>query len=150
MATLRRLLAQRHLALPLLLATLLLKLLVPTGYMIGNEQGHIAIILCPGTVPAPTPAASAMSSSMQGSMQGSMHGMHADMPDHGKSKDHATVEMPCAFAGLAAATLAAVDPALLIALIAFIMTIGSEGLALPKPLRRAFLRPPLRGPPAYP
>ncbi len=141
MAALRRLLAQRHLALPLLLATLLLKLLVPTGYMIAAERGHIAITLCPGTVPAPSPAAATMSS---------MHGMHADMPDHGKSKDHGMVEMPCAFAGLAAATLAAIDPALLIALIAFIMTIGSEGLALPNPLRRAFLRPPLRGPPAYP
>ncbi len=140
MAALRRLLAQRHLALPLLLATLLLKLLVPTGYMIGTEQGHIAIILCPGTVPAPAVEAAAMSS---------MHGMHADMPDHGKSKNHGMVEMPCAFAGLAAATLAAIDPVLLIALIAFIMTIGSDGLALPKPLRRAFLRPPLRGPPAY-
>jgi hypothetical protein len=138
-AALRRLLAQRHLALPLLLATLLLKLLVPTGYMVAAEQGHIAIMLCPGTVPSP--AAATMSS---------MHGMHANMLDHGKSKDHGLVEMPCAFAGLAAATLAAIDPALLIALIAFIMAIGSEGLALPKPLRRAFLRPPLRGPPAYP
>ena len=134
MPVVRRLLAQRHLAVLLCAATLLLKLLVPTGYMIGSEHGRMTIELCSGVAPKP--------------MAMDMPGMHGDTPDHGRSKDHGKAEMPCAFSGLSAASLAAVDPIQLAALIAFVMSVGLAGLALPPPSRRAQLRPPLRGPPA--
>ncbi|MBC3940098.1 DUF2946 family protein [Sphingomonas albertensis] len=131
----RYLLAQRHLTVLICAATLLLKLLVPTGYMIDADHGRFAITICAGTAPA----AAAMD----------MPGMHGDMPDHGKSKDHGKAEMPCAFSGLSAAVLSPVDPIQLAALIAFVLAIGLTATVPPAPSRPAFLRPPLRGPPAY-
>jgi len=131
----RHLLAQRHLAVLICAATLLLKLLVPTGYMIDSDHGRFAITICSGVVPA--------------TMTTDMPGMHGDMPDHGKSKDHGKAEMPCAFAGLSAAVLSPVDPIQLVALIAFVLAIGLTATVPPAPSRPAFLRPPLRGPPDY-
>ena len=116
-------------------ATLLLKLLVPTGYMIDNEHGQIAITICSGTAPA--------------TMTMEMPGMHGDVLDHGKSKDHGKAEMPCAFSGLSAAMTGAIDPIQLAAMIAFVLAIGISPIVLPTPTRRIYLRPPLRGPPAY-
>jgi hypothetical protein len=129
----RRLLAQRYLAMLVCAATLLLKLLVPTGYMIGSEHGRMTIELCSGVAGQP--------------MTMTMPGMHGDMPGHGKSQDHGKAEMPCAFSGLSAASLGAVDPIQLAALIAFVMAIGLLPAVLPAIVRRGYLRPPLRGPP---
>lgn len=127
----RRLLAQRYVAVLICVAALALKLVVPTGYMIGDERGHVAIVMCPGAAAVPVAAA-----------------MHGVMADHGKSKDHGKPELPCAFAGLSAASLGAVDSVLLAALIVFVMAVGlSRALPLPW-IRRSYLRPPLRGPPA--
>ena len=119
----------------LCVATLLLKVLVPTGFMIDSDHGRLAITVCPGAEPS--------------SVTMGMPGMQGDMPDHGKSKDHGKPEMPCAFSGLSAAALGAIDLIQLAALIAFVMAIGMVGVLLPLPLRAAYLRPHLRGPPAY-
>jgi hypothetical protein len=134
MSVVRRLLAQRQLAVLICAATLLLKLLVPTGYMIASDHGRLAITICPGTAPV--------------AMTTGMPGMHGDMPDHGKSKDHGKAEMPCAFSGLSAAALGAIDPIQLAALIAFVMATGFVGVVLPALSPLPYLRPPLRGPPA--
>ena len=130
----RRLLMKRYFAVLLCAATLLLKLLVPTGYMIGSEQGRLTIELCSGVVPRP--------------MAMAMPGMHDDVPAHGKSKDHGKAEMPCAFAGLSAAALGAIDPLQLAVLIAFVMAVGLAPLVAPTIMRFGYVRPPLRGPPA--
>ncbi|MDP1027756.1 hypothetical protein Q5H91_11065 [Sphingomonas sp. KR1UV-12] len=114
------------------MATLLLKLLVPTGYMIDSDHGRLTITICSGVEPR------TMSMEMQD-----------DMPDHGKTKDHGKAEMPCAFSGLSAAVLGAIDPMLLAGLIAFVMAMGAVGFTLPPPSSPPYLRPPLRGPPAY-
>ena len=135
MQAVRHLLAQGHLAVLICAATLLLKLLVPTGYMVDNDHGRITITICSGTAPR--------------TMTMEMPGMHGDMPDHGKSKDHGKVEMPCAFSGLSAAMLGAIDPIQLAVLIAFVLTLGLIATVPPAPSRPAYLRPPLRGPPAY-
>ena len=144
----RLLIAQRHIAVAICVAALLLKLLVPTGYMIDVTQGRLSIIACPGMAPAPVVA----------DMPGMSGGHHASsghaMPDHGRSGnhdpsgDHGKPELPCAFAGLSAATLGAVDPILLAAFIAFVMLLGHRPLPGARPVRRSYLRPPLRGPPA--
>lgn len=55
--------------------------------------------------------------------------------------------MPCAFSGLSAASLGAVDPIQLAALIAFVLGVGLLPDVLPAIVRRGYLRPPLRGPP---
>ena len=135
MQAVRQLLAQRHFAVLLCAATLLLKLLVPTGYMIANDHGRMTITICSGFGPA--------------TMTMDMPGMHGDMPDHGKSKDQSKAEMPCAFLGLSAAMLGSIDPIQLVALIDFILALGLIATIPPAPSRPAYLRPPLRGPPSY-
>ena len=149
MDAIRHLLAQRHLALLILGAALLLKLLVPTGYMIDASGGQLSVIVCPGVVPqAASPAAGAV-------MHGAMAGHHQAMADHEApgqhdgSGQHGQVEMPCAFAGLSAAALGAIDPIQLAALIAFVLAIGFAAVVLPAVVRPVYLRPPLRGPPAF-
>jgi len=91
----RRLLTQRQLAVLICTATLLLKLLVPTGYMIDSDHGRITVAICSGTAPR--------------TMTMAMPGMHGGVPDHGKQRDHGKAEMPCAFSGLSAAMLGAVN-----------------------------------------
>lgn len=149
MDAIRHLLAQRHLALLILGAALLLKLLVPTGYMIDASGGRLSVIVCPGVVPRPAaPATPAVT-------HGDMAGHHQAMADHDAPAhhdgpgQHGQVEMPCAFAGLSAAALGAIDPIQLAALIAFVLAIGMAPVVVPTVLRSVHLRPPLRGPPAF-
>lgn len=134
MQAVRRLIAQRHLAALICAAALLLRLLVPSGYMIGTEHGHVAITICLGIADQPMPMA--------------MPGMAGEMPDHGK-KDNGKAEMPCPFASLTAPALGGADPVLLAALVAFIVALGILPLLSPTPTRRSYVRPPLRGPPAH-
>ena len=142
MQAVRHLLAQRHVALWLCAATLVLRLLVPTGHMIGNDHGRVAIIACPG-VAAPAPAPSPTLAPPMG------HHAAAQRPHQEQGPaGHGERDAPCAFAGLSAAMLGAVDPVLLAGLIAFILRLGfvAPRAAIPGTLRHA--RPPLRGPPA--
>jgi hypothetical protein len=132
--TVRRLLAQRYFAVLVCAAKLVLKLLVPAGYMISSEHGRITIELCSGVAPRAVTIA--------------MPGTHGDMPDHGKSQDRGKAERPCAFAGLSAASLGAIDPIQLVTLIAFVMAVVLSPTVQPATVRRGHLRPPLRGPPA--
>ena len=146
MTAIRSLLAQRHFAVLLCAAALLLKLVVPTGYMIGAVEGHTAIILCPGGGPMPQVAA-APHHGMAMADHGTMRQTSADHPAGHSDGSHGR-DMPCAFAGLAAAALTTVDPVHLALLIAFVMAIALVPLALPRPHPAPHLRPPLRGPPA--
>lgn len=138
MHAVRHLLAQRRLAVLICTAALLLKLLVPTGYMIQADHGRLTLVVCAGVV------------SRDRAVQGATThdaGMHGDMADHGHAGDHGKVEMPCAFAGFSAAMLGAIDPVQLAALIAFVLATGLVVTVPAAPLRRLHLRPPLRGPP---
>ena len=119
-------------------SALLLKLIVPTGYMIGNECGRIVVTICSGTGPT------TMTIDLPG-----MHGDAGDMGGHGRPDDAGKAEMPCAFAGLSAAVLEPTDPIQVAALIAFVLAIGLAATRAPVPTRPAYLRPPLRGPPTY-
>ena len=115
-------------------AALLLKVLVPTGYMIDSDHGRFAITICPGVGSS--------------SVTMAMPEMHGQMPDHGNSKDHGKVEMPCAFSGLTAPSLAGADPLLLAAAISFIVRTVFRTATDTEPAgSRLHLRPPLRGPP---
>ena len=135
MQAIRRLLAQRHLAVLVCAATLLLKVLTPTGYMIGSDHGRIAITICSGTASR--------------TMTMEMPGMHGDLAGHGNPKDHGKAEMPCAFSGLSTAMLGSIDPVQLAALIVFILALGLIATIPPALSRAAYLRTPLRGPPSY-
>lgn len=138
----RHLLAQRHLALLICAAAMLLKLLVPTGYMVASEQGRLIVTLCPGVV-SDSPA-------MPMAMPGMDHAMpmaHGTIPDGGRTKDHGKAEMPCAFAGLSAQVLGAVDIVLLVVALALVARRALCTRPRVVPRAALYLRPPLRGPP---
>ncbi|TCP31051.1 hypothetical protein EV292_11156 [Sphingomonas sp. BK235] len=134
MDAIRHLLAHRRSAVFLCTLTLLLKLLVPSGYMLAADHGQLSLIVCSGVAAPPSAATSAM---------------HGDMADHDRGSGHGKAEMPCAFAGMTGAALAATDPLQLAALIAFVVAGGMLWRAPDRPRAVARLRPPLRGPPAY-
>ncbi len=99
MSAFRRLLAQRRVAALILAAALLMKLLVPAGFMIGGHDGTITIEVCSGTAPR----------TMMMALPAARHSMpNHGKADHGKT-DHGKAEMPCAFAGLSAAALGSID-----------------------------------------
>lgn len=107
---------------------LMLKILVPSGFMIGTEHGVITIEICTGTGPM---------------MAMAMPGM-----DHKQDRqDHQGKEMPCAFSALSAASMAATDAILLAVAVIFIIATVFR-VTIKSPARApAYLRPPLRGPP---
>ncbi len=135
MTDLRQLLTRRPALAGLVVAlALLLRLVVPAGYMIGETNGTPGLELCGGVVTAP--AAHAMAH-------------HGSGHDHRGGSEHGKTEMPCAFGGLAAPALAGADTFLLAGLIAFLF-LAPLVTPAPSALRPAppHLRPPLRGPPA--
>lgn len=125
---------QRHgvLAAWLLALTLLLKVAVPSGYMLDTSGGAIRITMCPGMGPMAATA---------------MPGM-ADVTSHKQHKGGEKADQPCAFAGLNAPAVAASDPIVLVLAIAFAIALRSRRIAPPRVAPRLHLRPPLRGPPA--
>ena len=111
---------------------LLMKVLVPTGFMLGTSAGSITIELCSGYGPM----------TMQTPMPGMAH-HQGDKSSHGKA------EQPCAFSGLSAPSLAAADPILLALALAFIIATAFR-VSIPGLVRTpAFLRPPTTGPPTH-
>lgn len=123
-----RLLLRDHLApVSVLLAlTVMLRLLVPAGYMPSITAAGVAIIVCDGAAP----------------------GMSHAMPDHHGGKSTPTKpDQPCAFAALSAPSLGGADPIQLAIALAAIIALG---LSLLRPLPTLLAvrdRPPLRGPP---
>ena len=110
---------------------LVMKVLVPSGYMLGTSGGSITIEICSGYGPM----------KMTMPMSGMTH--------HGSDKgDHGKAEQPCAFSSLSAPSLAAADPVLLALAIAFIVAAAFRMAVTSPPRASAFLRPPLRGPPS--
>jgi len=129
--TIRTFLTHHHwLAAGLVAAALLLKVLIPAGFMPGMANGMMMVQLCTG----------------QGA-QTVMMEIPGKAGDHDKGDDK-RAEIPCAFSGLSAPTLAAADPVLLAVAISFIIATAFRAFSRPDLRRRVYLRPPLRGPPA--
>ena len=128
----RHFLRHRALAGWIVAAALLMKLLVPAGYMPTMSGNSMIIQICSGYGPM------TMAMPIPGPIPGQ---------DHGQDHQQGKAEMPCAFSGLSAPTLAAADPILLALAILFVMVAGTRFI-VPRPARSpAHLRPPLRGPP---
>ena len=129
MLHLRRLiLSNRCWAATLFGLALLLKALMPAGYMTVSSGKSITVEICSGTGPA---------------------ALTLHIPSGGNDKSGKTsAERPCAFAGLGAQALAAVDPFILEAALAFAFILALLTVDLRLPRHREHLRPPLRGPPA--
>jgi hypothetical protein len=111
---------------------LVVRVLVPAGFMPMVDRGGISIVLCTGTGPQTVSMA----------MPGMDHGA-----EHGPAKhDGGKPEAPCAFAGLSAPALGGADPALLLGALLFILLAGWAPVRRPA-VAAPRLRPPLRGPP---
>ncbi|WCT72426.1 hypothetical protein PQ455_12345 [Sphingomonas naphthae] len=131
MTALRRLLlTHRALTATLIALALLMKLLVPTGFMPVASGGGITVEICTGFG----------AQKMVMAIPGTAH--------RGGKADHQKADMPCAFAGLATPALAAIDPLLLAVAILFVMAMVFRVPVAPVVRGAARLRPPLRGPPA--
>ena len=126
----RLLLTNRALTAALVALALLMKLLVPTGFMPVVRGHSVTVEICTGMGPQ----------TMTMAMPGMAH-------KSGKA-DHSKADMPCAFAGLALPSLAAADPLLLAAAILFVLATAFRAPVARLVQRTERLRPPLRGPPA--
>lgn len=123
----------RRLALALVALALVIKALVPPGYMLSGSLGDgarvLTVAICADASGAPTTK-------------------QITLPADGKSA-HAKAEGTCVWGLLAMAALAGADVVLLALALAFILALG---LARSRPAarsQRTYLRPPLRGPPAF-
>lgn len=122
----------RAAALWLVALALLVKALVPTGYMVGQSGTRtFDIIIC--SDPSGMPVAQKLVIPFEN--KGEHDGKQAAKGD-------------CAFTMLAYGAVPATDPALLLAAIAFILALGFTSLPAPTLRGSPYLRPPLRGPPA--
>jgi hypothetical protein len=132
----RHLLLRPHAAALLLVATLLMKMLVPAGFMPMAEQGSLRIMPCSGYAPQPQiPMASG---------HGGHHGEHGPQQRHHQNAQ----KMPCDFSVLAGPSLAGGEPiALEKPLTLAAMVAAAPPLAVDVALP-TYLRPPLRGPPS--
>ena len=120
----------RRLAGWLVLLALAVKLAVPAGFMLGNSaDGSVVLELCSGFGPVQLGMA--------------MPGM-----DHHQDKSDQHDKQVCPFAGLSLPSLAGADPLVLAIAIAFIAAFALHFADTPRVVRFAYLRPPLRGPPA--
>lgn len=118
----------------------MLKILVPAGYMLVSDHGRLSVMIC--SAMAPQAEAVAMPS-----MTHVMAAMHDTAPPSDTSKGAEKAGMPCAFAGMTAQLLGAVDIVLITVALAAVALMALR--SVPRTLVRPapYLRPPLRGPP---
>lgn len=129
-------LTRKHarLSLALLVLALAVKALLPAGFMVSaTGERFLTVTICADASGTPK------------QMQIAIQGKDDIGSDHSEAADKG---QPCAFSGLGHAALGGVDPALLVAAIAFILLAGLAPLRPPALRDIAFLRPPLRGPPS--
>ncbi|MFM5884834.1 MAG: hypothetical protein ACKOQ3_05830 [Novosphingobium sp.] len=122
----------RALAGLLVALALLIKALIPAGYMVGTQGRTLSVQVCAD------PAAPHLTRQIVLPAGGAPHD-----PLAAAAKSDAV----CPFAALAAGTVGAADPVLLLAALGFILLRGFAPAAPPLRTRAAHLRPPLRGPP---
>ena len=125
------LLQHRLLAILVVMAALCMKIVVPTGFMIGQNSKVLTVQLC---------------------TDGLGHAVTAKITIPMKSEPSDSSgkqgKAECPFASLSMASMTCADPALLALALAFILALGFAPAETAHPKRVSYLRPPLRGPPA--
>lgn len=127
-----------------LVCAMAMRILVPAGFMPVISASGVTIEICGGTVQAPISVTKAMPMAMAPAM--TMPGM----THHSDKSDRSAVDMPCAFSGLTAPSMAAADLVLLAVTIAFIIGIVFRSRTAGPIAAHPYLTPPLRGPPPFP
>lgn len=128
-----RTLVTRHprIAAMVVAVSLLLRILIPSGFMPTVSGEHVLISICSGIE----------QSSVEVSLPASTS---RDVGDHSQGKSAAL----CAYSGLLGSSLAAVDVVLLAAGMPIAIAVGLVPKLRPPLTVADHLRPPLRGPPA--
>ncbi|MDE8650140.1 hypothetical protein [Novosphingobium album (ex Liu et al. 2023)] len=122
------LLRHRVAAILLAMAALCLKAVVPANYMVSQTSRTITVALCQDA-------------------SGGVGYHQLVIPIDTKS-DHPAAKGECPFTALSMASLGGADPVLLALALGFILLLGFAPVRAWPARRRAYLRPPLRGPPA--
>jgi len=123
-----------RLMLVLLALALAVKAVMPTGYMLSaSGERFLTVTICADASDTPRQMQIALPDKLDSG------------DEHSQAAGKAT---QCAFSSLGHSALGGVDPILLAAALAFILLIGFAPLHTPPARGIAFLRPPLRGPPA--
>lgn len=121
----------RTLALLALAMALCVKLLVPSGYMIGGSSKILTVQICNDGL---------------GLIETRQITIPLDAGSH--QTEHGKTDSGCGYSTLSMASLAGADAPLLAVLLAFIIALGFLVRAPARLVRASYLRPPLRGPPA--
>lgn len=125
-------LKHRGLAGVLVASALLLKVLVPTGFMIGADASHtITVTIC-----------------HDASGAGAVQQIAIPLKKGGGEAPGKPAKGECPYGALSMASLSGADTVLLALALAFIMALGFAPVRCAVPARPSFILPPLRGPPA--
>lgn len=124
----------RRMAALLIALTLAMKALVPAGFMLGSDT--------------PNGSSTVLTVQICADALGQQITQKIVLPSSHSGEDKAKSDSPCHFTALGHAMLGGTDPLLLAVALAFILALGFAPILPPAPRRIAFLRPPLRGPPA--
>ncbi|MDV3456869.1 hypothetical protein RZN05_07735 [Sphingomonas sp. HF-S4] len=144
----RRLAANhRSLAAMILAMALVIRILVPAGFMPVLERGGIAIVHCSGIAPPPAMAIPAMTHHETNDM--AHVGMGPQAPADADRHEGSGIDAPCAFAGSTMPALPGAYSLVLAAALVFLMLLAAQVPARPSLGAALRLRPPLRGPPAF-
>lgn len=125
--------AHARLAMLLVVLALLVKALLPAGYMLSPSSKSFTITIC---------------ADGSGEMQTRTVTVPVQNGDPGGKVDHAQSGKGCAYSALSIVSTTGGDASLLVLALAFILLVGlapAPQLSIASP---HFLRPPLRGPPA--
>lgn len=128
-------LARRNMALAVIALALVMKAIIPAGYMLDQTARGGGKVL---TVRICEDAADF------GHVV--VRDIHLGSKSAGK---HERAGETCPFTALGMAGLSGVDPVLLASALAFVMALAFARRLLPAPRRTAYLRPPLRAPPVF-
>lgn len=125
------LMRHRVAALLVVMAALCMKIVVPTGFMIGQESKVLTVQLCNDGL-------------------GHAETIKIAIPMKGDPSDSSGKQGKgdCPFSSLSAPSMAGANPALLALAVAFILALGFAPARTAFTKRASYLRPPLRGPPA--
>ena len=125
-------LRHRTTAMAVIALALAMKALIPTGMMIGSDARTLTVQICDGYADAAHAEARAVVIAIK---------------HHNPAEKAAPDHQACPYSALGHAGLAGADPALLTALLAFIVLVGIAGFTVVTVRLLPRLRPPLRAPP---
>jgi hypothetical protein len=123
---------RRHFAMIVAAMTLVIKAMIPPGYMIGEQSRALSVIVC----------ADASNTGYVKQIT-----IPVSSKTGGSSDERGKSEGACPYSVMSMVSLGGADAPLLVVALAFIVALGFAPFHFPPPVRTRHDRPPLRGPP---